>query len=120
MLLVGSVVVLVLALSVIPMHVTLGGGSHRCGTVFSPDARSEIGDVCPEARSSHAAAALAAAGVLAVVASLPLAAERLLREEAPRLLSTVWAAVWLVSAGVALIWIGWFVEYSPPHEVFEL
>jgi hypothetical protein len=32
----------------IPVRVTLGAGSLRCGTVLHPETDSEIGDVCPK------------------------------------------------------------------------
>ena len=37
----------VAATTLIPIRVTLGGGSLRCGTVLQPETDSEIGDVCP-------------------------------------------------------------------------
>jgi hypothetical protein len=38
----------VAATVLIPVRVTFGAGSLRCGTVLHPDTASEIGDVCPE------------------------------------------------------------------------
>jgi hypothetical protein len=118
-LLLGTFTFLVLALAVVPMHVTLGAGSLRCGTVLSPDTESEIADLCPSARSGHLTAALVAGGALAVIAALPWFASSLLGRSARPLLA-VWSVSWVIAAAVALLFLAWVVEYSPPHAVFDL
>ncbi len=119
LLLLGTVTFLVLALAVVPMHVTLGAGSLQCGTVLNPDTESEIGDLCPSARSGHLTAALVAGGALVVIATLPwIASSRL--GDAARPLLAIWSVSWTVAVSLALLWIAWVMEYSPPHEVFDL
>ena len=117
-LMLGTALFLVLALAVTPMHVTLGAGSLRCGTVVNPDSESEIADLCRSARSGHLAAAVVAGAGLAVLAALPLVGAARFRGGRPSALIS--SVLWLIAAGLALLFIGWFVEYSPPHEVFDL
>lgn len=117
-LLAGTVIFLVLSLAVVPMHVSLGAGSLRCGTGLNPEAESEIGDLCTSARPDYIRAALMAGGALAVIAALPWIASRLGAAARPVLIGLF--VSWLVVASVALLWIAWFMEYSPPHEVFDL
>ncbi len=119
LLLVATIVFLLIALAVVPMHVTLGAGSLRCGTVLNPDTDSEIADLCPSARSGHLTAALVAGGGLAVTAALPWIASARVGGRARPLLA-IWSVSWAVAAGLALLFIAWVIEYSPPHEVFDL
>lgn len=118
-LLLGTVTFLLLALAVVPMHVTLGAGSLRCGTVLNPDTGSEIGDLCPSARAGHLTAALVAGGALALIAALPWITSSRLGGSA-RPLVVVWSVSWVIAAAVALLFLAWVLKYSPPREVFDL
>ena len=99
------------------MHVTPGNGSLRCGTVIDPDRSSEIGDMCPKARSGHVRATPAAGVVLALLSLSPLLAARVDRDHAGQGWLVTSVVIWIVAATLALAWI---VEYSPPGDVFEL
>lgn len=119
-LLIGTALTVAFALAVVPMHVTPGNGSLRCGTVIAPDRSSEIRDVCPKARSGQVRATLAASVVLALLSLLPLLAARMERDQVGRGRLVIWVVIWGLAAILALAWIGWFVEYTPPGGVFEL
>lgn len=116
----GTALVFVLALTVVPMHVTLGAGSLQCGTVISPDTDSEIGALCPDARRSHLNSSLGVVAVLAAIAAFPWVAAALGAGRGTRVLLGGWALMWCISAALGLAWLGFFAEYSPPHEVFDL
>ncbi|MGH9165278.1 MAG: hypothetical protein ACRDZW_07200 [Acidimicrobiales bacterium] len=118
--LVATLFVLLLMLAAMPTHVTLGAGSLRCGTALAPDDGSELADVCPGARGHHLRAAVAAAAALAVIAASPLFAPVVSRRDPgrPALVATV--VLWVIAAAIALAILGWFVEYSPPGDVFKL
>jgi hypothetical protein len=117
---VGTALVVVLALSVVPVHVTLGAGSLRCGTVLNHDTTSEIRDLCPAARSKHLRAAIGAGVALAEISLAPFLPQVSGEGRASRLWLTSSVAVWALAAVFALGWIASGVEYSPPHHEFEL
>ena len=119
-LMVGTGLAVVVAIAVIPMHVTFGAGSLRCGTVLQPDITSEIGDVCPKARGEHLRAAVGSGVFLALVALGPLLPPVASGERASRLWLITSILVWVALATLALAWIGTSVEYSPPADVFDL
>ncbi len=119
-LMVGTALALVIATAVMPMHVTFGAGSVRCGTVLEPDTTSEIGDVCPKARGTHLGAAVGSGVLLALVALFPLVPPVVAGNRASRLWLVTSIMAWIVFATLALAWIGTSVEYSPPADVFEL
>lgn len=119
LLLFGTVAFLLLALAVVPMHVTLGAGSLRCGTVLAPDTDSEIADLCPSARPGHLTAALVAGGALAVIAAVPWFTSSRVGAGAVRPLLAIWSVSWVIAASLALLFMAG-IEYSPPHEVFDL
>ena len=119
-LLIGTALAIALALAVVPMHVSPGNGSLRCGTVIDPDRSSEIGDLCPKARSGHVRATIAAGVVLALLSLLPLLAAQVDRDHASRGVLVASVVMWVVVATLALAWIGWNVEYTPPRDVFQL
>lgn len=118
-LLLGSVAFLAVALAVIPMHVAPANGSLHCGTFLHPDTRSEIADLCPRARRGHLMATIGLTGALVAIAALPATAQRARRRLVGPLLVT-FAVIWLFAATLALMLMGWGVEYSPPGETFNL
>jgi len=112
------VVTVVVGLTVVPTHVTLGAGSLRCGTVLSPDRTTEIAPLCDRAASNQLRAVLLRGGLLAAIALVPLATWK-----APRPHVAVWiawATVMLVAALLVLADVGWFVEYAPRSAFFDL
>ena len=122
--LLGAVIVVWLGIAVIPMHISLGAGSLRCGTAWAPDTNSEIrrvNDLCREARAPHVRASLMA-GVLLAVLALPAVAIARWPNPTRRLALAGWLLLWVLAAAAALAGLGWAVEHSPPpeHEVFEL
>ncbi len=122
--LIGAVVVVWLGIAVIPMHITLGAGSLRCGTVLAPDDDSEIAsvsDLCQAARGPHLQASLIAGLVLTVLA-LPVAFIGRWPEPQRRMALAGWLLLWVLAAAAALAGLGWAVEHGPPaeHEVLEL
>ena len=119
-LMVGTGLAMVIAIAVIPMHVTFGAGSLRCGTVLEPDTTSEIGEVCPKARGEHLRAAVGSGVFLALVSLVPLLPPVVSGERASRLWLVMSILAWLAFATLALAWISTSVEYSPPPDVFEL
>lgn len=118
-LLIGTALAIALALAVVPMHITPGNGSLRCGTVIDPDRSSEVGDLCPKARSGHVRATLAAGVVLGLLSLLPLLATHADRNETGRGWLVASVVIWVVVATLGLAWIGWSVEYTPPGDVFQ-
>lgn len=86
----------------IPVRVTFGGGSLRCGTVLHPDRLSETADVCG---SSDAWSSTVVFGALA--AGLFLVGHRAWRRRglAAPLLAGGAGLGWVVSTGVLLMWL---------------
>lgn len=117
---VATAIVFVVSLTVLPMHVEPGTGSVRCGTVVSPDTRSEIARLCPDARRSHVTSSLAVVAVLATVAAVPLVAAALGAGLSSRLPLGGWALLWCLCAALGIAWLGFFTAYSPAHEIFDL
>lgn len=119
-LLVGTALFIAMALAVVPMHVTFGAGSLRCGTVLDPDTKGEIGEVCPRARGQHRSASLGAGAVLGLIALIPLVTPAATGRDAGRAVLAAVASLWVVVMLLSLLWIGSGVEYSPPTDVFQL
>ncbi|CAA9218409.1 MAG: hypothetical protein AVDCRST_MAG50-496 [uncultured Acidimicrobiales bacterium] len=117
---VATAIVLVVSLTVLPMHVNLGVGSVRCGTVVSPDTRSEIALPCLDARPSHVISSLAVVAVLGTVAALPLVAAARGRDSDSRPLLGGWVLLWCLCAALGISWLGFFAEYRAPHQIFDL
>ena len=120
----GAVVVVWLGIAVIPLHITLGAGSLRCGTVLAPDDDSEIArvnDLCQDARGPHLQASLVA-GLVLVVLALPVAVIGRWPQPVRRVALAGWLLLWVLAAAAALVGLAWAVEHAPPaeHEVLEL
>jgi hypothetical protein len=104
----SAVVWFVIATVVIPVRVTLGAGSLRCGTVLDPDTASEIGDVCPKVTHERlsdtwpATAAFTVATVLAVVGGRSLLRRRRI---IPAAASSIVGVAWLSATALLLYWI---------------
>lgn len=115
-LLAATATILLAGLAVVPVHVTAGAGSLRCGTILRPDT-TEMGEWCARARWPHVLATIGLAVLLALLA-LVLLIRRWAAQ--PRLVMGVVAA-WMLVAAVGLIWLALGVAYSPPeHDIFDL
>lgn len=66
-----TVIAVAVGVGLVPTHVSLGGGSIRCGTAIRPDRTSEVAPLCGAAGANHPRATLAVGVVLAVLALVP-------------------------------------------------
>ena len=76
----------VASFAVIPIRVSFGAGSVRCGTALHPDRDGEVSRfarACPEAGHERLREATVGAGVLLATGLLPLAPRRLNRSDGP-------------------------------------
>jgi hypothetical protein len=113
------VVTILLGTTVIPTHVTLGGGSLRCGTVLHPDRMTEIAPLCGRAASNQLRAVLVIGAILSALALIPVAVGWRLAAPPPALWG-VWVAVMLVAGLLAVAAMGWAIEYAPKSAFFDL
>lgn len=74
--LVVAAIAVVMGTMVVPTHVTLGGGSMRCGTVIRPDRDSEIAPLCGPAGAHQLRVTLALGAFLAALAVVPVVVQR--------------------------------------------
>jgi|GEM_PF-3162755 len=111
-------VAVVVGTTVVPMHVTVGAGPLRCGTVLRPDRSGETAPLCGAVGADHLRAALAVGAFLAMLAFVPVLVQW--RRPGRHLaLWTAWAAVMLVIAVVGVIRLG-LLEYAPESSFFDL
>jgi hypothetical protein len=109
--LVGLVAAAVWFLSVtvlIPVRVTFGAGSVRCGTVLHPKTRSETGDVCPRISDKRLAEAWATTAIFAGVTAFSFLSGRFAMTRpggGPEALAGVSVLVWLTTTALMLFWI---------------
>lgn len=118
-----AVLVVVVGTTVVPAHVTLGGGSLRCGTVWHPERSSEIAGlahICARAAAEHLRASLGVGGFLAVLALVPLLFGRVRSTGMRRMLCALWGIGFVAATLAAVAWLGWGVEYWPPGVTFDL
>lgn len=104
--------------TVVPTHVTLGGGSIRCGTVRRPDRDIDIAPLCGPAGANHLRAALAVGAFLAVLAVVAVIVHS--RRPGQHLsLGVAWGVIMVVATvnGVARLGL---VEYAPESVFFDL
>lgn len=106
-----------LAVAVVPTHVSFGAGSLRCGTVVHPD-RSELGAVCDRAAANQLRAAIALTAVLAALACVPLVVEW----RRPARYSGLWVAWGAVMVFAAVIGVAGLamLDYSPKSVFIDL
>lgn len=108
-----------LGVGVVPVHLSLGAGSIRCGTVLRPDRLSEVASSCGPAGAHHLRATLRMGAVLALLALAPALIGRSSRGSTTTAY-VAWAALFApaVIGGVVSLAL---VEYSAPlHQIFDL
>jgi hypothetical protein len=104
----SAVVWFVSATAVIPVRVTRGAGSLRCGTVLKPDTASEIGDLCPRVTHERlrdtwpATATFTVVTVLAVVGGRSLLRRHRIIAAAA---SSIVGFAWLLATALLLFWM---------------
>ena len=116
--LVVAAIVVGIGITLVPVRVTFGAGSLRCGTALDPDRTGEIADVCGPAATDQLGEALRLGAVLALLAILPLVIDRL----KPHRRKGAWGLWGVVFTLVALAGIG-VLSYATsvgPHRVFDL
>ena len=96
------------------MHVSLGAGTLRCGTVLAPDTGTEVGTLCSEARPTYVRSTGIIAAALLAISIAPLLGRRWKGFAAGMLVC------WIVIAAAAVTWSAAMQEYSPRHEIFDL
>jgi hypothetical protein len=92
----------------IPVRVTFGGGSLRCGTVLHPDTDSEVARVCPAVTGERLDLVWLTAAIFAAATSLSSAGGRIAsrkRGVVATALAGVVVLVWLMIAGSLLLWV---------------
>jgi hypothetical protein len=112
-----ALVAFLFGVAVVPAHVSLGGGSLRCGTVVRPD-RSELGAVCDRAGANQLRAALVLTAILTALACIPFAVERRRPARYSRLW-VPWGAVMLFTAVIGIAGLA-MLDYSPKSVFIDL
>ena len=96
------------------MHVSLGAGTLRCGTVLAPDTGTETGTLCSEARPTYVRSTAVIAAALLAISVAPL-----LRRHWKGFAAGI-VVCWIVTAAAAITWSAAMQEYSPRHAIFDL
>lgn len=95
--------------AVIPIRVSFGAGSLRCGTALHPDRDAEISRLakaCPEAGQDRLREATVGALVLLVIGQVPLVLRPWTGSQlARRLISGALVASWAIGIPIALLFV---------------
>ena len=110
--------VVLVGVTLIPTHVSLGAGSLRCGTVWHPDRTSEVARYCGKAGAEQLRASLTVGAFLGCLGLLPMLCGRFSNRRRTVAFG-IWIAVFLTGAAMGLLVLA-LSEYSPRGTVFDL